>query len=291
MDFNEKNATNAVLDSFSKIKDKRLKQIMNSIITHLHEVVKEVEPTEDEWMKAIMFLTKTGQKCDDRRQEFILLSDVLGVSMLLDAINNRKTKDETETTVLGPFHAPSSTMSNGENIAKNVVGDDCIVSGNVFDVNKNLIAGASIEVWQSGPDGLYDVQKEGEVVDLRATFISLEDGSYLFRTVKPQFYPIPVDGPVGDLLNNLDRHPYRPAHIHFMVKADGYKDLVTHVHLFKRLKIDRERERERWKEKRRTQARKGKGRLVPNGLPSAFARRAIFTIEHFRLGRMRASNR
>ena len=229
MDFNEKNATDAVLDSFSKIKDKRLKQIMNSIITHLHEVVKEVEPTEDEWMKAIMFLTQTGQKCDDRRQEFILLSDVLGVSMLLDAINNRKTKDETETTVLGPFHAPSSTMSNGENIAKNVVGDNCIVSGNIFDANKNLIAGASIEVWQSGPDGLYDVQKEGNVVDLRATFISLEDGSYLFRTVKPQFYPIPVDGPVGDLLNNLDRHPYRPAHIHFMVKADGYKDLVTHV--------------------------------------------------------------
>ena len=152
--------------------------------------------------------------------------------MLLDAINNRKTKDETETTVLGPFHAPSLTMNNGENIAKNVVGDDCIVSGNVFDVNKNLIAGASIEVWQSGPDGLYDVQKEGDVVDLRATFISLEDGSYLFRTVKPQFYPIPVDGPVGDLLNNLDRHPFRPAHIHFMVKADGYKDLVTHVFIF-----------------------------------------------------------
>ena len=229
MDFNESNATEAVLDSFSKIKDKRLKQIMNSLITHLHQVVKEVEPTEDEWMKAIMFLTKTGQKCDDRRQEFILLSDVLGVSMLLDAINNRKSKDETETTVLGPFHAPSPTVTNGENIAKSVVGDNCIVSGNIMDTNKNPIPGASIEVWQSGPDGLYDVQKDGDVVDLRATLSSLKDGSYLFRTVKPQYYPIPVDGPVGDLLNNLDRHPYRPAHIHFMVKADGYKDLVTHV--------------------------------------------------------------
>ena len=229
MDFNESNATEAVLDSFSKIKDKRLKQIMNSLITHLHQVVKEVEPTEDEWMKAIMFLTKTGQKCDDRRQEFILLSDVLGVSMLLDAINNRKSKDETETTVLGPFHAPSPTVTNGENIAKSVVGDNCIVSGNIMDIDKNPIPGASIEVWQSGPDGLYDVQKDGDVVDLRATLSSLKDGSYLFRTVKPQYYPIPVDGPVGDLLNNLDRHPYRPAHIHFMVKADGYKDLVTHV--------------------------------------------------------------
>jgi catechol 1,2-dioxygenase len=229
MDFNENNATEAVLSSFAKIKDKRLKQIMNSLITHLHQVVKEVEPTEDEWMKAIMFLTKTGQKCDDRRQEFILLSDVLGVSMLLDAINNRKSKDETETTVLGPFHAPSPTVTNGENIAKSVVGDNCIVSGNIMDTDKNPIPGASIEVWQSGPDGLYDVQKDGAVVDLRATLLSLKDGSYLFRTVKPQYYPIPVDGPVGDLLNNLDRHPYRPAHIHFMVKVEGYKDLVTHV--------------------------------------------------------------
>ena len=131
-----------VLSSFAKIKDKRLKQIMNSLITHLHQVVKEVEPTEDEWMKAIMFLTKTGQKCDDRRQEFILLSDVLGVSMLLDAINNRKSKDETETTVLGPFHAPSPTVTNGENIAKSVVGDNCIVSGNIMDTNKNQISGS-----------------------------------------------------------------------------------------------------------------------------------------------------
>ena len=149
--------------------------------------------------------------------------------MLLDAINNRKSKDETETTVLGPFHAPSPTVTNGENIAKSVVGDNCIVSGNIMDTDKNPIRGASIEVWQSGPDGLYDVQKDGDVVDLRATLLSLKDGSYLFRTVKPQYYPIPVDGPVGDLLNNLDRHPYRPAHIHFMVKAEGYKDLVTHV--------------------------------------------------------------
>ena len=229
MDFNENNATEAVLNSFSKIKDERLKEIMNSIIFHLHEVVKEVAPTEDEWMKAIMFLTKTGQKCDDRRQEFILLSDVLGVSMLLDAINNRKSKNETETTVLGPFHTPSSLMNYGDNIANNVEGENCIVSGKIVDVNNNPIPGASIEVWQSGPDGLYDVQKEGHVVDLRGTFTSDDGGSYMFRSVKPQYYPIPVDGPVGDLLKSLDRHPYRPAHVHFMVKANGYKDLVTHA--------------------------------------------------------------
>ena len=229
MDFNEYNATEAVLESFSNINDDRLKTIMNSIITHLHQVVKEVEPSEEEWMQAIMFLTSTGQKCDDRRQEFILLSDVLGVSMLLDAINNRKSKNETESTVLGPFHNPSPNVNNGDNIAKNVVGENCIVSGKVTDVYNRSVAGASFEVWQSGPDGLYDVQKENKIVDLRATLQTLEDGSYFFKTVKPKYYPIPVDGPVGSLLSKLDRHPFRPAHIHFMVKAEGYVDLITHV--------------------------------------------------------------
>ena len=229
MDFNEKTATNAVLDSFSSIKNDRLKFIMNSIVTHLHEVVKEVEPTEEEWLKAIMFLTNTGQKCDDRRQEFILLSDVLGVSMLVDSINNRKSKNETETTVLGPFHTPSPKVNMGDNIANNVNGEKCIVSGKVLDTNNNPIVKATIEVWQSGPDGLYDVQKEGHTVDLRGTMSSLDNGSYFFQTVKPQYYPIPVDGPVGKVLNSLERHPFRPAHIHFMVKAEGYKSLVTHV--------------------------------------------------------------
>jgi protocatechuate 3,4-dioxygenase beta subunit len=229
MDFNEKTATNAVLDSFSSIKNDRLKFIMNSIVTHLHEVVKEVEPTEEEWLKAIMFLTNTGQKCDDRRQEFILLSDVLGVSMLVDSINNRKSKNETETTVLGPFHTPSPKVNMGDNIANNVNGEKCIVSGKVLDTNNNPIVKATIEVWQSGPDGLYDVQKEGHTVDLRGTMSSLDNGSYFFQTVKPQYYPIPVDGPVGKVLNSLERHPFRPAHIHFMVKAEGYESLVTHV--------------------------------------------------------------
>ncbi len=229
MDFNEKTATNAVLDSFSSIKNDRLKFIMNSIVTHLHEVVKEVEPTEEEWLQAIMFLTNTGQKYDDRRQEFILLSDVLGVSMLVDSINNRKSKNETETTVLGPFHTPSPKVNMGDNIANNVNGEKCIVSGKVLDTNNNPIVKATIEVWQSGPDGLYDVQKEGHTVDLRGTMSSLDNGSYFFQTVKPQYYPIPVDGPVGKVLNSLERHPFRPAHIHFMVKAEGYKSLVTHV--------------------------------------------------------------
>ena len=229
MDFNEKTATKAVLDSFSSIKNDRLKFVMNSIVTHLHEVIKEVEPTDEEWLQAIMFLTNTGQKCDDRRQEFILLSDVLGVSMLVDSINNRKSKNETETTVLGPFHTPSPKVNMGDNIANNVNGEKCIVSGKVLDTNNNPIVKATIEVWQSGPDGLYDVQKEGHTVDLRGKMSSLDNGSYFFQTVKPQYYPIPVDGPVGKVLNSLERHPFRPAHIHFMVKAEGYENLVTHV--------------------------------------------------------------
>ena len=228
-DFNEKTATDGVLKSFQTIKDQRLKELMNSIIRHLHMVVKETEPTFDEWLKAIEFLTKTGQKCDDRRQEFILLSDVLGISMLIDTINNRKNNDETESTVLGPFHAPAPEIKLGDNIAIQVEGEKCFVNGTVKNSEGLTIAGASVDVWQSGPDGLYDVQKGNNIVDLRGKMQTDADGNYYFKTVKPQFYPVPTDGPVGEVLNLLGRHPFRPAHIHFMVKAEGYKDLTTHA--------------------------------------------------------------
>ncbi len=228
-DFNEKTATDGVLKSFQTIKDHRLKELMTSIVSHLHMVVKETEPTFDEWLKAIEFLTKTGQKCDDRRQEFILLSDVLGISMLIDTINNRKNNNETESTVLGPFHAPAPEIKLGDNIAIQVEGEKCFVKGTVKNSEGLTIAGASVDVWQSGPDGLYDVQKGNNIVDLRGKMQTDADGNYYFKTVKPQFYPVPTDGPVGEVLNLLGRHPFRPAHIHFMVKAEGYKDLTTHV--------------------------------------------------------------
>ena len=228
-DFNEKTATDGVLKSFQTIKDHRLKELMTSIVSHLHMVVKETEPTFDEWLKAIEFLTKTGQKCDDRRQEFILLSDVLGISMLIDTINNRKNNNETESTVLGPFHAPAPEIKLGDNIAIQVEGEKCFVKGTVKNSEGLTIAGASVDVWQSGPDGLYDVQKGNNIVDLRGKMQTDVDGNYYFKTVKPQFYPVPTDGPVGEVLNLLGRHPFRPAHIHFMVKAEGYKDLTTHV--------------------------------------------------------------
>ena len=228
-DFNEKTATDGVLKSFQTIKDHRLKELMTSIVSHLHMVVKETEPTFDEWLKAIEFLTKTGQKCDDRRQEFILLSDVLGISMLIDTINNRKNNNETESTVLGPFHAPAPEIKLGDNIAIQVEGEKCFVKGTVKNSEGLTIPGASVDVWQSGPDGLYDVQKGNNVVDLRGKMKTDIDGKFCFRTVKPQFYPVPTDGPVGEVLNLLGRHPYRPAHIHFMVKAEGYEDLTTHA--------------------------------------------------------------
>ncbi len=228
-DFNENNATEGVLKSFESIQNERIKQLMGSIVKHMHEVVKETEPTFEEWLKAIEFLTKTGQKCDDRRQEFILFSDVMGVSMLIDTINNRKHHNETESTVLGPFHAPAPEIELGDNIANNVKGEKCIVKGRVKDVKGNNLPDVSVDVWQSGPDGLYDVQKENNVVDLRGRMKTDENGNYFFKTVKPQFYPVPTDGPVGEILNFLGRHPFRPAHIHFMVKAKGFVDLTTHV--------------------------------------------------------------
>ena len=228
-DFTEKNATDGVLSSFQSIKDKRLKELMSSIVINLHNVIKETEPTFEEWLKAIDFLTKTGQACDDRRQEFILLSDVLGISMLIDTINNRKNDTETESTVLGPFHAPAPEIQLGDNIALHVDGENCFIRGTVTDSNGSPVSGALVDVWQSGPDGLYDVQKENNIVDLRGKMKTDFNGNYSFRTVKPQFYPVPTDGPVGKILNSLGRHPFRPAHIHFMIKAQGYVDLTTHV--------------------------------------------------------------
>ena len=228
-DFNENTATQGVLKSFDSIENNRTKHLMASIVKHLHEVVKETEPTFEEWLKAIEFLTRTGQMCDERRQEFILFSDVLGISMLIDTINNRKNNNETESTVLGPFHAPAPDIKFGDNIANHIKGEICLVKGKVSDSKGSPIPNALVDVWQSGPDGLYDVQKENDVVDLRGKMRTNEEGKYFFRTVKPQFYPVPTDGPVGEILNLMGRHPFRPAHIHFMIKAQGYVDLTTHV--------------------------------------------------------------
>ncbi len=212
--------------------DARLKQVMEVITRKLHEAVKEIEPTEAEWFRAIMFLTETGHTCTDWRQEFILLSDVLGVSMLVDAINNRKPSGASESTVLGPFHvADAPELPMGADICLDQKGDPMLVHGRILDTQGNPVAGAKIDVWQANDEGFYDVQQKGLQPDfnLRGVFRTGADGSYHFRGVKPKFYPIPDDGPVGKLLASLGRHPFRPAHLHFIIEAEGFARLVTHI--------------------------------------------------------------
>ena len=230
--FTEENSIDVVNERISEQCDPRLKEVMTVIVRKLHEAVKEIEPTQDEWMQAIMFLTQTGHKTDDWRQEFILLSDILGVSMLVDAINSRRPSGASENTVLGPFHiqgAPQLEM--GANISLDGKGEPMYVSGRIRDTQGNPISGAQIDIWQANEDGFYDVQQKGIQPDfnLRGVFHTGEDGKYYFKSAKPKYYPIPDDGPVGKLLASLGRHPYRPAHFHYIVQKKGYETLTTHL--------------------------------------------------------------
>jgi protocatechuate 3,4-dioxygenase beta subunit len=232
--FSEEHSEQVVQASFEATPDPRLRQIMRSLVTHLHAFVKDVELTEPEWEQAITFLTATGQKCDPTRQEFVLLSDVLGVSMLVETINHRTGGTSTESTVLGPFHMVESPPRElGAQIALVERGEACTVTGTVSGPGGEPVGGASIDVWQADPEGFYDVQRPGEVPvgNLRGLFTAADDGGFWFRTVVPRYYPIPADGPVGDLLRATGRHPYRPAHIHFIVRAPGYEPVTTHIFL------------------------------------------------------------
>ena len=228
---NEQTVTQAVMDLISDTPDPRLKFVLTSLITHLHNFAREVELTEQELLAGILFLTATGQKCDDKRQEFILLSDILGLSMLTVAMNNKKPEGCTESTVFGPFHVEGAPVyENGADISHGALGDPCLVRGTVKDLNGAPIVGAVLEVWQADAAGYYDVQyPDLETHQARGILKSQEDGSFEFRTVVAVAYPIPTDGPVGDLLRATGRHPWRPAHLHFMIKAKNYETLVTHV--------------------------------------------------------------
>ncbi|WP_164903020.1 intradiol ring-cleavage dioxygenase [Rhizobium leguminosarum] len=230
--FTEENSVEVVTSRNAITKDQRLKRVMEVVTRKLHEAVKELEPTQDEWMEAILFLTRTGHTCNEWRQEFILLSDVLGVSMLVDAINNRKPSGASESTVLGPFHvADAPELPMGTNICLDQKGEDMVIGGSIRSTDGRPIAGAVIDVWQANDEGFYDVQQKGIQPDfnLRGIFRTGADGRYWFRAVKPKYYPIPDDGPVGKLLGALGRHPYRPAHLHYIIKADGFETLTTHI--------------------------------------------------------------
>lgn len=230
--FTEENSIEVVTGRNAKARDERLKFIMEVVTRKLHEAVKEIEPSEKEWFDAIMFLTDTGHMCNEWRQEFILLSDVLGVSMLVDAINNRKPSGASESTVLGPFHVADAPVRHmGDNICLDHKGEDMVVSGRILDTEGNPIDEAVIDVWQANDEGFYDVQQKGIQPDfnLRGVFRTGRDGRYWFRAVKPKYYPIPDDGPVGKMLTALGRHPHRPAHLHYIIKADGFETLTTHI--------------------------------------------------------------
>jgi protocatechuate 3,4-dioxygenase beta subunit len=230
--FTEANSDEVVVERMEACRNPRLKEVMTSVVRHLHALVKEVEPTDAEWMAAIQFLTATGQMSDERRQEFILLSDTLGVSMLVDAINNRKPSGATESTVLGPFHVGGAPVKEmGEDICLDGKGMPLVMSGSVRDANGAPVDGAVLDVWMTNDDGFYDVQQPDvqPEMNLRGVFRTGADGRFWFRSVKPRFYPIPDDGPVGQMLRATGRHPYRPAHIHFIISAEGFRTVTTHV--------------------------------------------------------------
>ena len=228
--FNENTLTAEVLARLRATPDPRLKQVMRGFVKHLHAFVREVRPTPEEWFRGIQFLTETGKWCDDKRQEYILLSDTIGVSMLVDFINYGDAANATESTVLGPFFvqgAPELPM--GESIAKSgTPGDPCTMRGTLKDTKGKPVANAVIDVWEAGGDGFYDVQKS-EGMNLRARFRTGADGRFWFRCVRPVSYPVPNDGPVGKMLVATGRHSMRPGHLHFKFTAPGCATLVTHL--------------------------------------------------------------
>jgi protocatechuate 3,4-dioxygenase beta subunit len=231
-DFTEETAADAVIESFAPSTDPRLREILTSLVRHAHAFAREVELTIPEWGTAIDFLTRVGHKSDDERQEFILLSDVLGMSMLVETISNRKFGVATESTVLGPFHVVESPARElGDTIDLVGTGMPCVVTGRVVSVDGTPLPGAELDVWQANEQGFYDVQQPDVQprTNGRGLFTADDAGEFWFRTIVPTHYPVPTDGPVGELLKATGRHAFRPAHIHFIVTAPGHRPLTTHI--------------------------------------------------------------
>ena len=227
----EANLSDAVIAAMAGAQAARFKTIMTSFIRHLHTFIQEVNLTEAEWFAGIQFLTAVGQKCDDKRQEFILLSDTLGATTMKDIINNRKPPGVTEYTILGPFHRPDAPeFSLSANIAGDIPGESVIMRGRVLAPNGSPIPNAMLDVWQSDAEGFYDLQMPNiKGTSLRGVLRTDAEGHYIFHTIKPSYYPIPDDGPVGQMLKAMGRHPYRPAHVHFIVSAQEYQPVTTEL--------------------------------------------------------------
>ena len=224
--------TAEAVDSLRGTDDPRLRELLTALIRHLHAFTRETRLTQREWEAAIAFLTETGQTCTDTRQEFILLSDVLGVSMLVETVNGHSDPGSTESTVLGPFHMTESPVRElGADIDLVGTGEPCVVSGVVRSADGTPLPGAVLDVWQADPHGFYDVQQPDVQPpgNGRGLFTADDEGRFRFRTCVPSAYPIPTDGPVGALLKATGRHPYRPAHIHFIVSAAEHAPVTTHI--------------------------------------------------------------
>jgi hydroxyquinol 1,2-dioxygenase len=226
--------TDAVLDQMATTPDPRTREVMASAVRHLHAFAREVNLTPAEWIKGIAFMTAVGKICTPARQEFILLSDTLGLSALVNGLHDSTAMEEgTHTSLLGPFYREASPkLAAGSQIAKTVrPGSECVLYGRVTDVHGKPIADATVSIWQTGADGLYDIQESSASIDYRGVFTTDADGIFLVRTVKPIGYSIPMDGPVGEMIRAQKRHGMRPAHIHFLVGAPGYRELVTALYL------------------------------------------------------------
>jgi hydroxyquinol 1,2-dioxygenase len=230
----EKTITDAALDQMPATPDPRLRQIMAALVRHLHAFAREVDLTPEEWLDGIKFLTAVGQKCTEFRQEFILLSDTLGLSALVNAMHDRRAlEDATKSSLLGPFYrGDSPTLPLGASIVGKGKAPDTVIYGRVENSAGEGIANASVEIWQPDEEGWYDLQKlDPSEMDLRGRFYTDSDGRFHLRTIAPTGYMIPMDGPVGDMIRAQRRHGYRPAHIHFVVGAPGYREVVTALYL------------------------------------------------------------
>ena len=223
--------TAAAIASFDGCEDERVRTIMRSLVSHLHAFVEDVQLSEEEWRAAIGVLTATGHITNDKRQEWILWSDTLAVSMLVDAVGHRLPESATESTVLGPFYVPGSPAREyGAHLDEMPAGAPVWVHGCVRSLDGTPLAGAELDVWQNGDNELYAVQDPEMPEDhLRGRFTTREDGTFGFVAVRPTAYPIPHDGPVGKMLSATGRHPWRPAHIHMIVRANGHRSLTTHL--------------------------------------------------------------
>lgn len=230
-EFSETSITQAVIGRLAECDDPRFKRIMISLVAHLHDFVRDVRLTEAEWLTAIQFLTDVGKSCTDQRQEFILLSDTLGVSVLVITLNHPAEEGSVESTVQGPFYwegAPD--LPRGSNLAEGVQGEPAFYSGRVLSVAGQPLENALLDIWSGDGEGNYDMQIPGATgMRARGRIRTDAAGRYWFRSIRPTFYPVPTDGPVGRMLRKMGRHPYRPGHIHMIVSAPGHLPVTTHL--------------------------------------------------------------